>query len=95
MKKTGEKRSWKILRKWWFTIAGICVAVVGVVLTYIALSAPFCPLTKTGFIGACYSTETKWEFYLGIFLLIIGATLGLMSMRMKSEPLAQSILNKK
>ena len=75
-----------------FTILGIGVAIVGVVLILIALPTPICQPPNGTIVGGCGHNTIYPEFYSGIILMIIGAILVLLSILMKSKPSTDSAL---
>ena len=75
-----------------FTILGIGVAIVGVVLILIALPTPICQPPNGTIVGGCGHNTIYTEFYSGIILMIIGAILVLLSILMKSKPSTDSAL---
>ena len=75
-----------------FTILGIGVAIVGLVLILIALPTAVCQPPNGTIIGGCGHNTIYTEFYSGIILVIIGAILVLLSILMKSKPSTESTL---
>lgn len=61
-------------------LAGTAPTVVGVILVLDALYSPICP---GSLINGCSYTAIYEKLYLGIFLLIVGAAIALISLRMK------------
>lgn len=76
-----------------FTIVGIGVAVVGVVLIRVALSTSICPNSpQPSYLLGCFSPFWVYsKLYLGIAFLIVGIAVALISARMKLKPSTKSI----
>ena len=78
-----------------FAILGISLAVVGVLLILFGIGNQICkPEITNGegpVVGGCGSFIIYWELYSGIFLLIVGITVSLISVLMKSNLSTKSI----
>ena len=67
-------------------IGGLVVVFVGVVLMLTAIFTPICQFVKGNVLGGCTYYGIYSELYLGIALLVIGAIVSVISVRMKSKP---------